>query len=56
MSYEEGIYDGCSYDSNINIDHAVMVIGYGEDASGAKYWHVQNSWGAGWGDGGFLKA
>eukprot|EP00441_Pelagodinium_beii_P019793 CAMPEP_0197655406 /NCGR_PEP_ID=MMETSP1338-20131121/39434_1 /TAXON_ID=43686 ORGANISM="Pelagodinium beii, Strain RCC1491" /NCGR_SAMPLE_ID=MMETSP1338 /ASSEMBLY_ACC=CAM_ASM_000754 /LENGTH=396 /DNA_ID=CAMNT_0043231045 /DNA_START=194 /DNA_END=1384 /DNA_ORIENTATION=+ len=42
--YEEGIFDGCNKDAVIN--HAVTMIGYGEDAkSKKKYWLIQNSWG-----------
>jgi len=34
--------------------HAMEVVGYGT-LNGVPYWHVKNSWGAGWGDGGYLK-
>merc|ERR1711872_429439 len=33
-SYSSGIYDGCSYDSNIALNHAVQLVGYGSDADG----------------------
>lgn len=34
--------------------HSVIIVGYGEE-SGVKYWRVQNSWGADWGDDGYIK-
>eukprot|EP00462_Mataza_sp_D1_P003995 CAMPEP_0175097548 /NCGR_PEP_ID=MMETSP0086_2-20121207/5348_1 /TAXON_ID=136419 /ORGANISM="Unknown Unknown, Strain D1" /LENGTH=371 /DNA_ID=CAMNT_0016371071 /DNA_START=39 /DNA_END=1154 /DNA_ORIENTATION=- len=50
--YAEGIYDGCSKDATI--DHAVQLVGYGEEA-GTKYWIVRNSWGSGWGENGYIR-
>jgi len=37
------------------ISHDVEVVGYGTDASGAKYWLVRNSWSTAFGDNGFFK-
>merc|ERR1719382_2043067 len=53
-AYNGGIYDGCSYDSNIALNHAVQLVGYGSDSDGA-YWIVRNSWGPGWGEDGFIR-
>merc|ERR1711945_82063 len=53
-AYSGGIYDGCSYDSNIALNHAVQLVGYGSDADG-DYWIVRNSWGAGWGEDGYIR-
>merc|ERR1711865_905708 len=36
-------------------DHIVEVGGWGETASGLKYWIVRNSWGTYWGQGGWFK-
>ena len=37
-------------------NHAVLVVGWGvEGTSGAKYWWAQNTWGDGWGDGGYFR-
>jgi Papain family cysteine protease len=42
--YESGVFNRCST-TNIDLDHAVQLVGYGTD-SGEDYWLVRNSWGA----------
>jgi cathepsin L len=52
--YKNGIYTPQNCSSEIN--HAIMVIGYGTDPiTQQKYWICRNSWGAGWGDKGNFK-
>jgi len=52
FNYESGIFNGCGKDAII--DHAVTAIGYGTD-NGRKYWTIQNSWGADWGENGHIR-
>ena len=56
VSYSDGIYSAgaqCTPAGN-TINHALLVIGFGTD-NNVDYWLVQNSWGVGWGQGGYGK-
>lgn len=57
MFYHSGVYSdsGCSSNPE-KLDHAVLVVGYGTDASNGKdYWLIKNSWGTGWGEAGYVR-
>jgi cathepsin L len=64
--YSKGIYNG---DCGSDIDHAIQLVGYGTQAKEGRmllggggggggsgdYWLVRNSWGAGWGEKGYIR-
>ena len=51
--YESGVIDIPPQYSN-GLNHAVMLVGFDKDEDG-EHWIIQNSWGPGWGDNGFVK-
>jgi len=53
-AYHSGIFSGCNQDSP-DIDHAVVAVGYGEEADGTGYWIVRNYWSASWGEAGYIR-
>ena len=52
--YESGVFDGCGYD-DMDIDHVVVLVGYGTDEAEGDYWLARNSWGPGWGEDGYIR-
>ena len=52
QSYSGGILTSTS--CGTSLDHAVEIVGYGED-NGVKYWTVRNSWGPTWGEQGYVR-
>ena len=56
MSYGGGIFSGgCKVPIRwkrdvCNLDHGVVAVGYTPD-----YWLIRNSWGAAWGEGGYIR-
>ena len=54
--YKSGIYSNplCQHVTEESLRHTVGLIGYGRE-NGKDYWLIKNSWGATWGDGGYMK-
>ena len=50
--YTSGVMDSTA--CGTNLDHAVAAVGYGTEG-GKEYYIVRNSWGASWGDQGYIK-
>ncbi|XP_064383110.1 procathepsin L-like isoform X2 [Halichondria panicea] len=51
--YSSGVFDNYRC-SNYDINHAMLVIGYGRSSDGREYWRVKNSWGTAWGEDGYI--
>ena len=52
QQYTSGVLNSAA--CGTNLDHAITAIGYGTDASAGDYYIVRNSWGASWGNNGYI--
>lgn len=54
--YKGGIMPAAACNRTLNtLNHAVSLVGYGLDKDQNKFWLVRNSWGADWGEQGYLR-
>ncbi|CAH1389724.1 unnamed protein product [Nezara viridula] len=52
--FSGGIYQDEECINNTNVNHAVLVVGYGREKE-MDYWLIKNSWGMSWGEYGYGK-
>lgn len=52
--YKEGIYTDEECNS-AEVNHAILVVGYGVDKDGQEYWTIKNSWDTEWGENGYMR-
>lgn len=54
FSLSSGIFSSTTCGKSL--DHSIVCVGWGKDAaSGKEFWIVRNSWGTGWGEGGYIR-
>ncbi|KAF7849060.1 hypothetical protein BT93_L1287 [Corymbia citriodora subsp. variegata] len=52
QSYRRGVFNE---DCSSQLDHTVVVVGYGTSEDGIDFWKIRNSWGKAWGEGGYMR-
>lgn len=54
--YSSGVYNdpSCKWKQD-DLDHSVMLVGYGTSDDGQDYWTIKNEWSSHWGDKGYMR-
>lgn len=52
--YQSGVFSDCDTENPV-INHGVLLVGYGVDPEQGPYWTIRNSWGPGYGEGGYIR-
>lgn len=53
MAYDGGVFNAC--DPPGELDHAVTLVGWDDSQGASGVWFLRNSWGPGWGEGGYMR-
>jgi len=51
QAYHGGVFNNCAYGT---VNHAVVLVGWDDTLGAGGAWILRNSWGEGWGDGGYM--
>jgi len=52
QAYTGGIFNGCGIEE---VNHAVVLVGWDDNQGTNGVWIMRNSWGTGWGEGGYMR-
>jgi C1A family cysteine protease len=52
QAYTGGIFNGCEAGE---VNHAVVLVGWDDNQGTNGVWIMRNSWGSGWGEGGYVR-
>jgi cathepsin L len=54
-AYSSGVHDGCNKQKTLVLNHAVQLVAYDLETDGSYTWVLRNSWGASWGEQGYIR-